>query len=88
MPGMKCASSVAPCRRLPRKRGGRAYRSYKDMDAGALGGMGRLEKVEIEHGKRVGRLSGGRARSYKDMDAGALGGMGRIEKIAIQKHKR
>jgi len=73
---------------MPRKRGGRAYRSYKDMDAGALGGMGRLEKVEIEHGKRVGRLSGGRARSYKDMDAGSLGGMGRIEKIAIQKHKR
>ena len=73
---------------MPRKRGGRAYRSYKDMDAGALGGMGRLEKVEIEHGKRVGRLSGGRARSYKDMDAGALGGMGRIEKIAIQKHKK
>jgi hypothetical protein len=73
---------------MPRKRGGRAYRSYKDMDAGALGGMGRLEKVEIEHGKRVGRLSGGRARSYKDMDAGSLGGMGRIEKSAIQKHKR
>lgn len=73
---------------LPRKRGGRTYRSYKDMDAGALSGMGRLEKTEIEHGKRVGRLSGGRARSYKDMDAGALSGMGRIEKTAIQKHKR
>lgn len=73
---------------LPRKAGGRTYRSYKDMDAGALSGMGRLEKTEIEHGKRVGRLSGGRARSYKDMDAGALSGMGRIEKTAIQKHKR
>lgn len=73
---------------LPRKAGGRAYRSYKDMDAGALSGMGRLEKTEIEHGKRVRRLSGGRARSYKDMDAGALSGMGRIEKTAIQKHKR
>ena len=73
---------------LPRKRGGRAYKSYKDMDAGALSGFGRLEKTEIEHGKRVGRLSGGRARSYKDMDAGALSGMGRIEKTAIQKHKR
>jgi len=73
---------------MPRKRGGRAYKSYKDMDAGALSGMGRMEKTEIEHGKRVGRLSGGRARSYKDMDAGALGGMGRIEKTAIQKHKR
>lgn len=85
MPPMGGPPGMPP---MPRKRGGRAYRSYKDMDAGALGGMGRLEKVEIEHGKRVGRLSGGRARSYKDMDAGSLGGMGRIEKIAIQKHKR
>jgi len=85
-PGLGGPPGMPP---MPRKRGGRAaYKSYKDMDAGALGGMGRLEKVEIEHGKRVGRLSGGRARSYKDMDAGALGGMGRIEKIAIQKHKR
>ena len=84
-PGLGGPPGMPP---MPRKRGGRAYRSYKDMDAGALGGMGRLEKVEIEHGKRVGRLSGGRARSYKDMDAGSLGGMGRIEKIAIQKHKR
>ena len=71
-PGLGGPPGMPP---MPRKRGGRAYRSYKDMDAGALGGMGRLEKVEIEHGKRVGRLSGGRARSYKDM-------------IAIQKHKR
>jgi len=85
MPPMGGPPGMPP---MPRKSGGRAYRSYKDMDAGALGGMGRLEKVEIEHGKRVGRLSGGRARSYKDMDAGALGGMGRIEKIAIQKHKK
>jgi len=85
-PGMGGPPGMPP---MPRKSGGRAaYKSYKDMDAGALGGMGRLEKVEIEHGKRVGRLSGGRARSYKDMDAGALGGMGRIEKIAIQKHKK
>jgi len=85
-PGLGGPPGMPP---MPRKSGGRAaYKSYKDMDAGALGGMGRLEKVEIEHGKRVGRLSGGRARSYKDMDAGALGGMGRIEKIAIQKHKR
>jgi hypothetical protein len=85
-PGMGGPPGMPP---MPRKSGGRAaYKSYKDMDAGALSGMGRLEKTEIEHGKRVGRLSGGRARSYKDMDAGALGGMGRIEKIAIQKHKK
>ena len=37
-----------------RKRGGRTYRSYKDMDAGSLGGMGRLEKTEIEKNKRKG----------------------------------
>ena len=86
MPGMPGMPPGMPP--MPRKSGGRAYRSYKDMDAGALSGMGRLEKTEIEHGKRVGRLSGGRARSYKDMDAGSLGGMGRIEKTAIQKNKR
>jgi hypothetical protein len=70
---------------MPRKRGGRAYRSYKDMDAGSMSGEGRLEKSEIA--ARKGRLSGGRARSYKDMDAGSMSGMGRIEKTAIQKHK-
>ena len=48
-PGLGGPPGMPP---MPRKRGGRAYRSYKDMDAGALGGMGRLEKVEIEHGKR------------------------------------
>jgi len=85
-PGLGGPPGMPP---MPRKSGGRAaYKSFKDMDAGALSGMGRLEKTEIEHGKRVGRLSGGRARSYKDMDAGALSGMGRIEKTAIQKHKR
>lgn len=30
---------------------GKKYRSYKDMDAGALGGKGRLEKVEIQKNK-------------------------------------
>ena len=37
---------------LARKSGGRAghgvYRSYKDMDAGAGSGLGRLEKTEIQ----------------------------------------
>lgn len=70
----------------PFKRGGRAYRSAKDMDAGSGSGIGRMEKTEIENGKRKGRLSGGRARSFKDMDAGAGSGMGRIEKTAIAKH--
>jgi hypothetical protein len=32
---------------MPRKAGGRTYRSYKDMDAGAGSGEGRLEKTEI-----------------------------------------
>lgn len=32
---------------MPRKTGGRAYKSYKDMDAGAESGLGRLEKTEI-----------------------------------------
>lgn len=31
----------------PFKRGGRAYRSFKDMDAGAMSGMGRIEKTAI-----------------------------------------
>jgi hypothetical protein len=37
---------------MPRAMGGRTYRSYKDMDAGALGGKGRLEKTEIQAHKR------------------------------------
>jgi len=37
---------------MPRATGGRTYRSYKDMDAGALGGKGRLEKAEIQAHKR------------------------------------
>jgi hypothetical protein len=37
---------------LARKRGGRTYRSYKDMDAGSNSGEGRLEKTEIQRHKR------------------------------------
>ena len=33
---------------MPRKAGGKVYRSYKDMDAGAGSGLGRLEKTEIQ----------------------------------------
>ena len=69
---------------MPRKTGGRAYRSYKDMDAGAGSGEGRLEKTEIAENKRGERKFGGKAyRSYKDMDAGAGSGEGRLEKAEI-----
>ena len=36
---------------MARKAGGKVYRSYKDMDAGAGSGLGRLEKTEIEKRK-------------------------------------
>jgi len=44
-PGMPMPPPGMP---MPRKAGGRAYRSYKDMDAGAGSGLGRLEKTEIQ----------------------------------------
>jgi hypothetical protein len=37
---------------MARKRGGRTYRSYKDMDAGSASGEGRLEKTEIQRHKK------------------------------------
>jgi hypothetical protein len=40
-------TEIADHKRSERKFGGKAYRSYKDMDAGAASGEGRLEKAEI-----------------------------------------
>jgi hypothetical protein len=37
---------------MPRKAGGRTYRSYSDMDAGAGSGLGRSEKTEIQKRKK------------------------------------
>jgi hypothetical protein len=74
---------------MPRKAGGRITKtahSYKDMEAGAGSGEGRLQKTEIA--KRAMHNSGGKVghrsyRSYKDMDAGSGGGLGRLEKTQI-----
>lgn len=78
----------------PRKAGGRltkVAKSYKDMEAGAGSGEGRLQKTDIAKA-RAGRKDGGKTghrtyRSYKDMDAGAGSGFGRLEKTEIQKRK-
>ena len=49
-PGMPPGMPAIPPGMMPkpRKAGGRTYRSYKDMDAGAGSGLGRIEKTEIQ----------------------------------------
>lgn len=56
-PGPGLAGAPMPPRGLapPMRRGGKVYRSYKDMDAGACSGDGRLEKTEIAARKRGGK---------------------------------
>ena len=77
----------------PRKDGGRLTKvasSYKDMEAGAGGGEGRLQKTDIakKHKDAPAFRKGGKVyRSYKDMDAGAGSGLGRLEKTEIQARK-
>lgn len=80
-------AGAPPMPPMGRKAGGKVYRSYKDMDAGAGSGLGRLEKTEIA--SRQPRKSGGKAyNSYKDMDAGAGSGRGRLEKTEIASKTR
>ena len=95
-PGLGAA---APDMGLPmgRKAGGRiskVAKSYKDMEAGAGSGEGRLQKTDIEsrHTDAPARKAGGRiskvAKSYKDMTAGAGDGEGRLQKTDIAKAKK
>ena len=51
-PGMPPGAPPELAAMMGRKAGGRVYRSAKDMDAGAGGGLGRLEKAEIQKRKR------------------------------------
>jgi hypothetical protein len=79
---------------LGRKAGGRITKvasSYKDMQAGAGNGEGRLQKTDIakKHHDAPARKAGGKVySSYKDMDAGAGSGPGRLEKTEIEKKQR
>jgi hypothetical protein len=77
-----------------RKAGGRITKvasSYKDMEAGACSGEGRLQKTDIakKHHDAPARKSGGRAvKSFRDMTAGADSGKGRLQKMEIEKSQR
>ena len=77
-----------------RKAGGRITKvasSYKDMEAGAVSGEGRLQKTDIakkHHGAPT-RKTGGRAvKSYRDMTAGSESGSGRLQKTEMEKSQR
>ena len=87
---------VPPGLPIGRKAGGRITKvasSYKDMEAGAGSGEGRLQKTDIakKHRDAPARKAGGRiskvAKSYKDMTAGAGSGEGRLQKEDIAKAK-
>ena len=93
------AVGAAPPTQLPmgRKNGGRITKvasSYKDMEAGACSGEGRLQKTDIAKLRKdaPARKDGGRiskvAKSYKDMTAGAGNGEGRFQKTDIAKAKK
>jgi len=79
---------------MGRKAGGRVSKvasSYKDMEAGACSGEGRLQKTDIakKHRDAPARKAGGRApKSYRGMTAGAESGKGRLQKTAIEKSQR
>ena len=96
MPGMPMPGVGAGAPPMPpgRKAGGRitkVAKSYKDMEAGAATGEGRLQKTDIAklHKGAPARKSGGRAvKSYKDMTAGAESGKGRLQKMEIEKSQR
>lgn len=92
--GMAPGAGAPPMPPMGRKSGGRVTKvakSYKDMEAGAGSGEGRLQKTDIA--KRTMHKDGGKVghrtyRSYKDMDAGSGSGLGRLEKTEIESKKR
>lgn len=91
------AAPPAPMPPVARKSGGRITKvasSYKDMEAGAVSGEGRLQKTDIakKHHDAPARKAGGRiskvAKSYKDMTAGSESGEGRLQKADIARAHR